>query len=133
MGIENLSLDEIRQQLKDLAQNRSDLERALVQRHQQAKHDLGQKIKDLIQDEGFDINEIVSLFGPRTKKRATGTRASGLRQYKKYVDPDNPENTYVRGVIPRWMRLKMQEQGYDSNSKEDRETFKANCLRVSEG
>jgi len=132
MGIENLSLDEIKQQLKDLAQNRSDLEQALVQRHQQAKLDLMQKIKDLVQDEGFDINEVMSLFGPR-RKRAAGTKTGSLRRYKKYVDPDNPENTYVRGVLPAWMKQKMQEQGYDSNSKEDRETFKANCLRVSEG
>jgi len=132
VGIENLSLDEIKQQLKDLAQNRSDLEQALLQRQQQVKLDLVQKIKDLIQDEGFDINEIMSLFGPR-RKRAAGTRTGGLRQYKRYIDPDNPENTYVRGVLPGWMKQKMQEQGYDSNSKEDRETFKASYLRVSEG
>jgi len=132
MGIENLSLDEIRQQLKDLARNRSDLEQALVQRHQQAKLEMIQKVKDLVQDGGFDFNEIMSLLGPR-RKRAAGPKTGGLRRYKKYVDPDNPENTYVRGVLPGWMKQKMQEQGYDSNSKEDRETFKANCLRVSEG
>lgn len=132
MGIENLSVDEIQQQLKDLAQNRTDLEQALVQRQQQAKLDLVQQIKDLIEEPGFEITEIIPLLGPR-RRRMAGTKTGGLRQYTKYVDPDNPENTYVRGVLPGWMKQKMQDQGYDPNSKPDREAFKAKYLHVLEG
>jgi len=131
VGIENLSVDEIQQQLKDLAQNRADLEQALVQRYQQAKLDLVQQIKDLIQEQGFEITEIISLLGPK-RRRTPGTKTGSLRQYTKYVDPDNPENIYVRGVLPGWMKQKMQDQGYDPNSKQDRETFKANSLRIFE-
>ncbi len=132
MGIENLSVDEIQQRLKMLAQNRTELEQALVQRHQQAKLDLVQQIKDLIQDQGFEVTEVISLLGPK-RRRMAGTKMGGLQQYTKYVDPDNPENTYVRGVLPGWMKQKMQDQGYDPNSKRDREAFKANYLHVLEG
>nr|WP_243448496.1 H-NS histone family protein [Candidatus Thiosymbion oneisti] len=128
-----MSVDEIQQQLRELAQNRDDLERALVQRHQQAKLDLVQQIKDLIQDQGFETTEIISQFGPKGQRRKAGTKTGGSRQYKQYFDPDNPENIYVRGVIPGWMKQKMQDQGYDPNSKPDREAFKANSLRILEG
>jgi len=133
MGVEDLSVDEIQQQLRELAQNRSDLEHALVQRQQQAKVDLVQKIKDLIEEQGFEPAEICSLIPTSRRKRMAGTKTGGLRRYTKYVDPENPENTYVRGVLPGWMKQKMQDQGYDPNSKPDREAFKANYLHVLEG
>jgi len=130
--IENLEIEEIQQQLEKLNQNRSELEQALVQRHQQAKLDLVQEIKDLIQNKRFESDEIVPLLGPRGPRRRRTKTDDGQRQYTKYVDPDNPENTYVRGVIPGWMKQKMQDQGYDPGSKLDREAFKANCLHVLE-
>jgi len=131
MGIEGLSLDEIQQQLEELAQNRIDLEQALAQRKQQAKYDLVQEIKDLIQGRGYDVADILSLMGTRRRRSAAAKKGSS-RQYTRYVDPDNPENVYVRGVLPRWMKQKMQDQGYDPGSKEDRESFKANSLQVLE-
>jgi DNA-binding protein H-NS len=127
---EDLSLDEIQNQLEKLERNRSDLERALEQRRHQAKHDLAQQIKDMIQDNGYDIGEIVALVTGKRRRGAAAGRKASSRQYTRYVDPDNPENVYVRGVIPGWMKQKMQEQGYDSSSKDDREAFKASSLRV---
>jgi DNA-binding protein H-NS len=130
---ENLSVDEIQKQLEKLDQNRSDLEKALEQRQQQAKSDLAQQIKDMIQEHGYEITEVVSLMsGRRRRGAATATKRTGGRQYTKYVDPDDPANVYVRGVIPGWMKQKMQEQGYDPGSKQDREAFKANSLQVLE-
>jgi DNA-binding protein H-NS len=60
-------------------------------------------------------------------------RATGDRQYARYVDPENAENIYSRGAIPGWMKQKMQDQGYDPSKKADRDVFKANYLRVKEG
>ena len=133
MGIDNLSVDEIQRQLEQLAQNRADLEHALAQRRHQAKYDLAQEIKDLIQDKGYDVSEIVSLIGAR-RRRSSGVakKGGGSRQYTRYADPDNPDNVYVRGVLPGWMKQKMQDQGYDPSSKQDREAFKANSLQVLE-
>jgi DNA-binding protein H-NS len=131
VGIEDLSVDEIQQQLDELAESQASLEQALEDRQQQGKYDLAQQIKDLIQERGYDLSEIVGLLGAR-RKRAVVARKGGSRQYTKYVDPDNSENVYVRGVIPGWMKKKMQDQGYDPSSKPDREAFKASSLHVLE-
>lgn len=129
MGIENLSVDEIQQQLDELAESQANLEQALEHRQQQVKYDLAQQIKDLIQEHGYDVSEIVGLLGAR-RRRSAVAKKGGSRQYTKYVDPDDPGNVYVRGVIPGWMKQKMQDQGYDPSSKQDREAFKANSLNV---
>ena len=131
MGLDKLSVDEIQQQLDELAQNQAELEEALEHRQQQAKYDLAQEIKDLIQERGYDVSEIVELLGAR-RRRSSAVKKSSSRQYTRYVDPDNPSNIYVRGVIPGWMKQKMQDQGYDPGSKADREAFKANSLHVLE-
>lgn len=131
MVIEHMSVDEIQRQLEELAQSQASLKQALVQRQQQEKMDLAQHIKDLIQEKGYDVNEVLGLVSSRRKRAATAKK-SGSRQYTKYVDPEDPENVYVRGVIPGWMKQKMQEQGYDPGSKQDREAFKANSLQVLE-
>jgi len=129
VGIENLSVDEIQRKLEELAQNQANLKLALAQRQQQEKHDLAQEVKDLIQDRGYEVSEIISLVGTR-RKRSSTQKKTGVRQYTKYVDPDDPGNVYVRGVIPGWMKQKMQDQGYNPGSKQDREAFKANFLHV---
>jgi DNA-binding protein H-NS len=51
--------------------------------------------------------------------------------YATYVDPDNPSNTYVRGVLPGWMKDQMKATGFDPKNKEDRETFKQKHLKVA--
>lgn len=137
MDYENLELDELEQEIQQMDQHRAELEKALEQRLQQAKYELAQEIKDLIVERGHDVQEIVSLIGGRkrpgaAKKRRVAEEGGG-RQYTKYVDPDDPENTYSRGVLPAWMKQKMQDAGYDSSVKEDRDAFKANCLNVMEG
>lgn len=132
MEYENLSLAEIEKQLEQIEQNRADLEKALDKRRQQARYELAQQIKDMILEQGYDVADIASLLGTRKRRATTVVTKKGARQYTKYVDPDNPENVYVRGVIPGWMKQKMQEQGYDAGSKADREAFKANYLQVAE-
>ena len=109
------------------------LEKALEDRRQQAKYDLARHIKETILEHGYDVAEIASLLTARRRRSAGGAKGAtrrGTRQYTKYVDPQNPDNVYVRGVIPSWMKERMQEQGYDASSKPDREAFKANYLHV---
>jgi DNA-binding protein H-NS len=64
------------------------------------------------------------------RRRRTASSRKGTRGYTRYVDPENPTNVYVRGVLPGWLREKMTEQGYDPARKEDREAFKATYLRA---
>lgn len=131
MEYANLSVDEIQQQLQEIEQSRAELERALSARRQEARHGVVQQIRDLIAQNGYELDEILPLLAPRRRRGAAQARPTPSgREYTRYVDPENPENVYVRGVLPGWMKQKMQEQGYDSSSKTDRESFKANYLRA---
>ncbi|WP_295451158.1 H-NS histone family protein [uncultured Thiodictyon sp.] len=134
MEYANLSLDEIRQHLETIEQNKSELQRALVTRRQEAKQGVVQQIRDLISHNGYELDEIVPLIQTRRRRGAAATpRATPSgRDYTRYVDPENAQNIYVRGVLPGWMKQKMQEQGYDASKKADREAFKANYLQVLE-
>jgi DNA-binding protein H-NS len=130
---EGLSVEQIQEQLYQVEQSRADLEKALEQRKQQEKYDVAQEVKDLIAQRGYALGEIVPLL--TTKKRravaAATTKKSG-RQYTRYVDPDNADNVYVRGVLPGWMKQKMLDNGFDPGAREDREKFKAEFLRAEE-
>ena len=134
MTFANLSAEEIRRQLEEIEQNKTELERALTVRRQEEKQGVVQQIRDLILSNGYELDEIVPLIATSRRRRggaSTAPRAAASgRDYTRYVDPDNPENTYVRGVLPGWMKQKMLDQGYDPSLKKDRETFKANSLRV---
>jgi DNA-binding protein H-NS len=132
---ENLTVDEIQQQLEDIEQNKAELQRALVARRQEARHGVAQQVKDLIFSNGYELDEIVPLLTTRRRRAAKAAAApvsTTGRAYTRYVDPENPDNIYVRGVLPGWMKQKMQEQGYDPSSRPDREAFKANYLQAME-
>ena len=130
MSYENLSMEELEDQLRMIDQNRADLEKALEEKRQHAKYELAQHLRELIAEHGYEVSEIVPLV---EGKKRRGTPGKGGRRYTRYVDPDNADNVYSRGVIPGWMKQKMIDQGYDPSSKSDREAFKANSLRVLEG
>ena len=133
MEYAGLSVDQIQQQLEEIEQSKAELQRALVARRQEAKHGVAQQVRDLIIQGGYDLDEIVPLIVPRRRRGTAAARPAATgREYTRYVDPENPENVYVRGVLPGWMKQKMQEQGYDASVKADREAFKANYLKVIE-
>jgi len=127
----DLSVDELKRQLEELQQSQADLQRALEVRRQEGKHEVAQEVKDIVQGRGYELSEILPLLQTR-RRRAAVARATN-RPYTQYVDPENPKNVYVRGVLPGWMKQKMQEQGYDPSQKEDRDAFKASYLRAVEG
>lgn len=131
MEYANLSVDEIQRKLEQLQESQADLQRALETRRQELKHEVVQEVKELIAERGYELNEIVPLLTSR-RRRSTGVRATN-RPYTQYVDPENPKNVYVRGVIPGWMKQKMQERGYDPSLKDHRDAFKAECLTAVEG
>ena len=140
MEYENLSVDEIRRQLEEAESKKAELNRLLAVRRHEGKDEVIQQIREIIDNNGYEYDEILPHVTP---KRGRGRRpsrfkqpkpvSSSTRQYTQYVDPDNADNIYVRGVLPGWMKQKMQEQGYDPSSKSDRETFKANSLRALAG
>lgn len=136
MEYANLSVEEIQQQLDDIEHSKAELQRALLVRRQEAKHEVAQQVRDLILTNGYELEEIIPLIQARRRRAAAAAKApapsGGGRDYTRYVDPENPDNVYVRGVLPGWMKQKMQEQGYDPSVKADREAFKANYLQTVE-
>lgn len=128
MEFQNLSVEQLQDELSKIEQSKVDLEKAIYQRWHEAKSELANEIRELIEGKGYEVEEIAALILPR-RRRGVATRNSN-RSYVKYVDPENPKNVYVRGVLPRWMKEKMAAQGYDPTVKEDRESFKANYLQA---
>ena len=124
-----LSLDEIEQRLSNIDSDRAALERELERKRQEAKSELAQQVKDMIEENGYDVSEIMALITSRKQ----GGRGRGNRSYVSYVDPNNEENVYTRGVLPRWMKDQMAEKGLDPSSKDDRNTFKEQHLTRVEG
>jgi len=124
-AFENLSLDEIEERIYNLDSDRAALESALEQKRQQNKVELAQEVKELILSRGYEVAEIIDQL---TTRRRGGGRSRASRSYTRYVDPENPENVYVRGVLPQWMKDQMVANGLDPKEKADRETFKSQYL-----
>jgi DNA-binding protein H-NS len=126
-----LSVDELQAQLQQIEQSKVDLEKALYQRWHESKTELALEIREMIETRGYDIDEILELVVPKRRRGgAAAASKKGNRNYIRYVDPEDPDNIYVRGVLPKWMKEKMSAQGYDPSVKEDREAFKANYLQA---
>ena len=124
-----LSEDEIQQRLSSIETDRYALEKALERKRQDSKKELAEEIRDMILSRGYELAEILQHVGP--KKRGARKSKSG-RSYTRYVDPANPENVYVRGVLPKWMKEQMAAQGLDPKNKDDREAFKEQYLEKSD-
>ena len=133
MEYTNLSVDELRQQLAQIEQNKVDLVVAIERRRQEAKTEVAQQVRDLIQHNGYDLDEILPLVAMRKRRAPAAKKAASDHQYTRYVDPQDSSHIYVRGVLPGWMKQRMQEQGYDPSSRADREAFKANYLTAVAG
>jgi len=118
-----LSLDEIQDRLRHVDYDRAALHQALEHKRQQTRKSVAQEVRDLIQSKGHDVTDILSLI--TIKKRASGQP----RSYIHYVDPENPEREYVRGVLPAWMKEQMRANGFDPAVKEDRQLFKEQHLQ----
>ena len=76
------------------------------------------RFRGKIVEEGYDVASIAKSLAGRVKRVPQ-------RTYKTLVDPKNTEHTYVRGVLPGWIKEQMRTLGLDPASKADREKFKA--------
>jgi DNA-binding protein H-NS len=138
---ENMTLAEIQQHLAEIEEQRVLALQALKQAQEQAKYELAQVIKDMIEERGYTLDDILPLLTAKrrrsySRRKSTAESApmvSSTPQGAYYVDPENDANIYVKGAIPGWLKQKMVEQGLDPKSKTDRNTFKGNYLRRVEG
>ncbi len=127
-NVEELSVEELSERLMRIENDRAVLEQALEARREQAKHELAQEIRDLIEARGYTLDEILELLHGR-RRRGTQRNTTTSRVYPKYVDPDNPKNVYKRGVLPGWMKEKMAANNLDPSNLEHRKIFKEQYLR----
>jgi DNA-binding protein H-NS len=70
---------------------------------------------------------VVAELGKGRRGRSTERASASVTRY---VDPDNPAQTYSRGPLPSWLREKMEAAGYDPADKAQREAFKASYLQL---
>ncbi|MBK5938514.1 H-NS family nucleoid-associated regulatory protein [Halochromatium roseum] len=131
MEYQHLSAEELKTQIEQTKQREAELQKALNQRWQAEKSELAQEVRDIIESRGHDVEEIFSHLMPSSRRRraGSGVKKAGSGNYTRYVDPENPNNVYSRGVLPRWMKEKMAALGLDSGKKDDRESFKTNHLQ----
>lgn len=131
-NVSNMTLNEIEEQIQQMELNKRNLEKAREQKKMRQKTDLAAKVRDMISAEGFDVAEIVALM-EKKKRGGAGASKQSSGSYTTYVDPDNSSNVYVRGVLPRWMKDKMQALHLDPGNKDHRDKFKAKHLKAVAG
>lgn len=138
MDFDDLSAEQLRDKLAQTENELAALARALEERHEAQKGEIALQVRTLITDAGYDLDEILPLVpqkkAGRPRRRAATAPAAPAApaapdpSFPGYVDPENPERVYVRGVLPGWMKALMTEKGYDPKDKASREAFKANVL-----
>ena len=122
------SVDEIQAQLAQLEANENALREAL--RAQQAAELAAfiDELREQIQARGYSLDDVVAQLSKGRRGRSA-KRASG--DVTRYVDPENPAQSYSRGPLPTWLREKMEAAGYDPADKAQRDEFKATYLQLA--
>lgn len=127
--IETLSSDELRKRLEETQSLMGQLAKEIERKKKTEKKQFAQEIKEMIVNRGYEVDEIVNELVPGTVKTRAGGKGTRRNKFR-YIDPDNPSNTYVSGPFALWMKRKMKEQGMDTESKEQRDQFKQTLKRV---
>ncbi|NBC14097.1 MAG: H-NS histone family protein [Gammaproteobacteria bacterium] len=122
------SVEEIQAQLAQLEANENALREAL--RAQQAAELAAfiDELREQIQARGYSLDDVVAQLSKGRRGRSA-KRASG--DVTRYVDPENPAQSYSRGPLPTWLREKMEAAGYDPADKAQRDEFKATYLQLA--
>lgn len=132
---DSLSTDAIKQRLQELERDRQELEYQLALQHKAQRKGYVESLRQDIRANGYEVEEIAVALLPKgfiprelwSKDKAAISKpsASGAR----YVDPNNPQHTYVRGVLPGWMKQQMLDNGLNPDIKDDRKRFKQEHLQ----
>jgi DNA-binding protein H-NS len=122
------SVEEIQAQLAQLEADEAALRQALRQQHAAEFAAFIGELREQIGARGYSLDDVVASLGKGRRGRSTTGASDG---YPRYVDPENPAQTYSRGPLPTWLREKMEAAGYDPADRSQRDEFKANYLRLA--
>ena len=125
---EQLSLTEIQTQLAQLEADEAALRAALRERQAVEFAEFVDDLREQIVAHGYELGEVARRLGQRRRGRAV---KPGSARGTRYIDPDNPDQSYSRGPIPAWLREKMEAAGYDPADKVQRDDFKSTHLRLA--
>lgn len=118
-----LSAAAILQRLDAIEQDRKALEAQLVVQRKAARKGYIEQLRQDIRAHGYTVEEIALALLPKEQAQAlTGSGRAGVSGH--YVDPQDPSRTYVRGVLPGWLKEQMQAQGLDPENREQRRQFR---------
>ena len=122
------SVEEIQTQLAQLEADENALREALREQQAAAFAAFVDELREQIRAHGYGLDDVVAQLSKGRRGRSA-KRASG--SVTRYVDPENPTQTYSRGPLPTWLREKMEAAGYDPADKAQREEFKASHLQLA--
>jgi DNA-binding protein H-NS len=122
------SVEEIQAQLAQLEADETALRQALRDQHAAEFAAFVGELREQIDARGYSLDDVVAQLG---KGRGGSSTKRASASVTRYVDPENPAQTYSRGPLPRWLREKMEAAGYDPADKAQREEFKASYLQLA--
>lgn len=96
----------------------------LAQIHEAAKAETAQAVRDLIEDSGLDVAEVLPLLhGP--------SRPAELRGFKTYILRRDRSKAYTRGRWPTWLREAIADAGMDPADPTSWGRFAAEHMEVA--
>lgn len=119
-------ISEIQSTIENLDAQRAQLEADLAEAKVAAREHVVQTVRAMIDEAGFAPEEILPLVAPPAKGKAKV--ASDGRAFPVYALLSDPSKTYVRGVLPAWLKEAMVASGFDPTMGADRAAFKANYM-----
>jgi hypothetical protein len=122
------SIGDIQRRLVALENERNTLMDQLDRANAEQRKAFVASIRAECEKYGWDAAEIAAELSSRGKK----ARNASWKPKRVWIDPDNPEHRFVGRGLPGWMRDKMRGLGLDPGSREDRDRFRNEHLRVVE-
>ena len=96
--------------LEELRKLQAEIEAKINRAISEARTTAVAKIQQILTDSGMTNEDLHSAFPTKDNGSPKGTRAKAS---PRYVDPNNPENTWVgRGALPRWIKASGKPKEY---------------------
>lgn len=126
------SIEEIKVAIDAIEAQKAELLAAVAAKQAEARANILAQMRAACIDNDIDPAEVAAALKPPTNDKRT-RRASGTdtRVFPIYCLKSDPQRTYMRGVLPGWLKDAIMAAGLDPAKKEDRERFRADHMAVA--